>query len=49
MRRTSKDGNDGFVDGRDFFGLEHVTGEEGGDEQHDCDEERPCGEKLFGC
>lgn len=44
---TSEDGDDGFVDGRDLFHLHQVAGEEGDDEQHDGDEERPCCEKFL--
>ena len=35
---TGKDGQDSFVDGLNLPRLEHVTGEEGDDEQHDKDE-----------
>lgn len=35
------------MDGRDLLHLEHVAGEEGDDEQHDGDEERPCREELL--
>ena len=38
---TRKDGQDGLVDGLNLPRLEHVTGEQGDDEQHDKDEERP--------
>lgn len=46
-KRTGKDGDDGLVDSRDLFHLEHVAGEEGGDEKHDRDEEGPGGEELL--
>lgn len=38
---TRKDGQDGLVDGLNLPRLEHVTGEEGDNEQHNKDEERP--------
>jgi hypothetical protein len=38
---TCKDGQDGLVDGLDLPRLEHVTGEQGDDEKHDENEERP--------
>ena len=38
---TSKDGQDSLVDGLNLPRLKHITGEEGYDEQHDKDEERP--------
>ena len=39
--RTSKDGDDCFMDGGDFALLHRVAGEKGHDEQHDGDEESP--------
>ena len=38
---TCKDGQDSLVYGLNLPRLEHVTGEEGDNEQHDQDEERP--------
>jgi hypothetical protein len=38
---TGKDGQDGLVNGLDLPRLEHVTGEQGDDEKHNEDEERP--------
>ena len=44
---AEKDGYDGLVDRRHLFLLEHIASEEGGDEEHDADEERPGGEQLL--
>jgi hypothetical protein len=38
---TGKDGQDGLVDGLDLPRLKHVTSEQGDDEKHDENEERP--------
>ena len=45
-RHAGKDGDGRLVDGRHFFLLQHVAGEEGDDEEHDRDEERPRLEDL---
>jgi hypothetical protein len=38
---TGKDGQNGLVYGLDLPRLKHVTGEQGDDEKHDENEERP--------
>ena len=42
-----EDGDDGLMDGLDLLLLQHVAGEEGNDQEHDGDEERPRGGDLL--
>ena len=44
---AGEDGYDGLVYGRYFLLLEEVGCEEGDDEEHDADEQGPCGEQLL--
>lgn len=44
---TCENGNDRLMDRSDLFHLQHVAGEEGGDEEGERDEDAPCGEEFL--